>query len=288
MSSRKSSSSRSSENTNPTQNFINALIPDLPLLMYGSGDVHPTQTNPATVELIATLTAQYVEKLVYAAVDAQDILTDGAGGNLPKQVFQKRKREDDWSQDLPMPKIRSELNLEREGGKRASADPDNLAAAPLEDCDSENGEYVKGLDIYPNRIREPHSDIPSTIGAQSFVFPICHDAEMYSKVQENKTFKAQLDETLVDSTVMDFIKEEEEGLEHLANSVFHWVSVGDKEDASASAAAAAVPNAADDKKLKNEKDIARRKEMARRLVARRGLDVQIPGVQDLLPPTHST
>jgi len=131
MSSRKSSSSRSSENTNPTQNFINALIPDLPLLMYGSGDVHPTQTNPATVELIATLTAQYVEKLVHAAVDAQDILTDGAGGNLPKKVFQKRKREDDWSQDLPMPKIRSELNLEREGGKRASADPDNLAAAPL-------------------------------------------------------------------------------------------------------------------------------------------------------------
>ena len=286
MASNKSLSNQG-ERLDPTQNLIDELKQDLPLLMYGSGDVHPTLTNPATVELIATLTAQYIEKLVYAAVDAHDILTDGAGGILPKQPFQKRKREDDWGKDLPMPKIRSESHVKTEDGNRESShDPATRSGGVAtgvtqedSDSDSEQGEYVKGLDIYPNRIRKPHSDIPSTIGAQSFVFPICHDAEIYSKVQENQSFKAELDETLLDSTVMDFIKQEEEGLEHLANSVFHWVSVEGKDATNA-------VNAVEGEKLKNEKDIAKRKEMAVSLVARTNLDVQIPGVEDLLSPTH--
>jgi len=341
MNNTKSTSSPNPKNSNgspfldPTQNFIQGIIPDLPLLMYGSGDVHPTLTNPATVELVATLTAQYVEKLVRASVDAHDLLTDGAGGFLPKEPFRKRKRkEDDWGiplDDLPMPKIRNEmgnsnananananansnLKLEISTDIDNSTDIDPLASnadvnvnvnavvvdssdqlqrqKDESDSHSEQGEYVKGVDIYPNRIRTPHSNIPSSIGYQSFVFPICHDAEIYSKVKENKKFKSELDEVLVDSTVMDFIREEEEGREHLANAAFHWVSVGEKEDANGGNAngngngAAGNAHVAEEMKVKKDRDMKRRKEMAGNLAARINLDVEIPGVEELLPPSH--
>jgi hypothetical protein len=49
--------------------------------------------------------------------------------------------------------------------------------------------------------------------------------------------------------------------------------------------------AATKKKVKasSEKDAARRREMARRLVTRTGLTAQIPGMEDLLMlPTHTT
>lgn len=323
---------------NPTQSFIQGIIPDLPLLMYGSGDVHPTLTNPATVELVATLTAQYVEKYVRASVDAHDMLTDGAGGFLPKEPFRKRQRkEDDWGiplDDLPMPKIRNEIGnsnfnvnsnsnatLKQEGSNEIdniTHDPsasnvnamvdssDQLQQQQRDDRDashsSAQGEYVKGLDIYPNRIRAPHSNIPSTIGFQSFVFPICHDAEIYSRVKENKKFKRELDEVLVDSTVMDFIREEEEGREHLADSAFHWVSVEEKEAANGNGngngnggdangngngnGIGATRNVAEEMKVKRDRDMKRRKEMAGNLAARTNLDVEIPGMEELLPPSH--
>lgn len=298
--------------------------------MYVSGDVHPTLTNPATVELVATLTAQYVEKFVSASVDAHDMLTDGAGGFLPKEPFRKRlRKEDDWGislDDLPMPKIRNEMgnsnsninsnaNLKQEGSNdidnsthdpsasnadvnvNAVVDSSDQLQQQKDDSDashshSDQGEYVKGVDIYPNRIRAPHSNIPSTIGFQSFVFPICHDAEIYSRVKENKKFKRELDEVLVDSTVMDFIREEEEGKEHLANSAFHWVSVEEKEAVNGNGGNAngtgngAAGNVAEEMKVKKDRDMKRRKEMAGNLAARINLDVEIPGMEELLPPSH--
>mmetsp|Transcript_8348 Transcript_8348/g.12804 ORF Transcript_8348/g.12804 Transcript_8348/m.12804 type:complete len:327 (-) Transcript_8348:86-1066(-) len=60
-----------------------AIAPDLPLMMFGSGDVQPDDVNPETVALVAELTVQYINRLVDAAVDAHDLLTDGAGGFLP-------------------------------------------------------------------------------------------------------------------------------------------------------------------------------------------------------------
>lgn len=62
---------------------MEALAPDLPLLMFGSGDVQPDEVNADTVALVAELTVQYMNRLVDAAVGAHDILTDGAGGLLP-------------------------------------------------------------------------------------------------------------------------------------------------------------------------------------------------------------
>ena len=66
--------------------LADALRPSLPALLYGSGDVTPPETDAATVGLLSHLTASYVAALVDAAVEAHDILTDGAGGILPRRT----------------------------------------------------------------------------------------------------------------------------------------------------------------------------------------------------------
>ena len=67
--------------------LVSSLTPTMPLLLHGSGDVQPSQVDPATAHLVADLTATYVGQLVDAAVDAHDILTDGAGGIRPPPNF---------------------------------------------------------------------------------------------------------------------------------------------------------------------------------------------------------
>ena len=67
--------------------LVSSLTPTMPLLLHGSGDVEPPQVDPATAHLVADLTATYVGQLVDAAVDAHDILTDGAGGIRPPPNF---------------------------------------------------------------------------------------------------------------------------------------------------------------------------------------------------------
>jgi hypothetical protein len=59
------------------KSLAHALIPDLPLLMHGSGDVLPEQVDPVSVATLARLIENYVASLVRAAVDAHDIFTDG-------------------------------------------------------------------------------------------------------------------------------------------------------------------------------------------------------------------
>ena len=60
-----------------TQSLAHALLPDLPLLMHGSGDVLPENVNPKSVAVLAQLTERYIASLVSAALDAHDIFTDG-------------------------------------------------------------------------------------------------------------------------------------------------------------------------------------------------------------------
>ena len=72
-----------------------SLLPTLPPLLHGSGDVEPSAVNPATVALLADMTATYVGKLVDAAVDAHDVLTDGAGGIRPPPNFPRRGGDGD-------------------------------------------------------------------------------------------------------------------------------------------------------------------------------------------------
>jgi len=60
-----------------TLSLAHALLPDLPLLMHGSGDVLPEDVNPKSVAVLAQLTERYIASLVSAALDAHDIFTDG-------------------------------------------------------------------------------------------------------------------------------------------------------------------------------------------------------------------
>ena len=64
-------------NDDISRTLAHALLPDLPLLMHGSGDVLPEHVNPKSVAVLAQLTERYVASLVSAAMDAHDIFTDG-------------------------------------------------------------------------------------------------------------------------------------------------------------------------------------------------------------------
>ena len=57
---------RPSNNTHET--LAHALLPDLPLLMHGSGDVLPEDVNPHSVATLARLIENYVSSRVGAAL----------------------------------------------------------------------------------------------------------------------------------------------------------------------------------------------------------------------------
>ncbi len=75
----KGSKSKTAETTSSrtASSLAHALLPDLPLLMHGSGDVLPEHVNPKSVAVLAQLTERYIASLVSAALDAHDIFTDG-------------------------------------------------------------------------------------------------------------------------------------------------------------------------------------------------------------------
>ena len=70
--------SQQTNNNNSThKSLAHAIIPELPVLMHGSGDVHPEHVHPHSVAVLARLVEKYVASLVSAALDAQDVFTDG-------------------------------------------------------------------------------------------------------------------------------------------------------------------------------------------------------------------
>lgn len=73
----KATTSKNNNSSRTTPSLAHALLPDLPLLMHGSGDVLPEHVNPKSVAVLAQLTERYIASLVSAALDAHDIFTDG-------------------------------------------------------------------------------------------------------------------------------------------------------------------------------------------------------------------
>lgn len=190
---------------------VAALAPDMPLLMHGSSDVAPTEVNPETAALVTELTVKYIAELVDAAVDAHDILTDGAGGVLPPPAVankrkpphpaspstenRKRKKADTdyWDEPLPEPKIRSESSAQSES-KQVTAD-----------------EWVglAGVDFWEDaRSRKAHVAAPSSISTQCFIFPICHDAGLYGRVMEVQAARRNIAPELMDSVTLDLVTAE--------------------------------------------------------------------------------
>lgn len=195
---------------------VAALAPDMPLIMHGAGDVAPTEVRPDTAALVTELTVKYIAELVDAAVDAHDILTDGAGGVLPlpapankrkpprpsspgasaTSTNRKRKKPDTdyWDEPLPEPKIRSNPPTLQSEKKNANVD-----------------EWVglSGVDFWEDeRSRKAYVTAPSAIGTQSFIFPICHDAGLYGRVIEVQAARRDIAPVLMDSVVLDMVNAE--------------------------------------------------------------------------------
>lgn len=229
--------------------FAASLIPDLPLLMHGSGDVDASRVDPDSVAVLADLTAQYVSRLVGAAVDAHDIQTDGAGGLCPppheamSRGGQRKKRarqdtvappaaaavaaskppggdDDFWDEPLPEPKVKKQAPISTTMGSavvsgqpaRNGSSVASAAAADDDDGDapSHHSQWIglSGVDVFSQRRRAPYSSVPSAVGKQCFIFPICHDAALYGRVMEVQAARRNLAPVLVDPVLMDMVRDE--------------------------------------------------------------------------------
>jgi hypothetical protein len=198
---------------------VAAIVPDMPLLMHGAGDVSPTAVRDDTAVLLARLTADYMTKLVSAAVDAHDILTDGAGGMLPppseasREIHplpyseeRKRKRktpgEEYWDDPVPDPVIKPHSSSSSSRRHHHSSSISSTKASAKKPWVG-----LAGVDLQEaTRTRKKH--VQQAIGTQSFIFPICHDAELYQRVMQLQAARREIQQVLEDSVVMDLMHTE--------------------------------------------------------------------------------
>ena len=187
---------------------MNAIAPDMPLLMHGSGDVAPSQVNADAVAILSELTVQYISQLVDAAVDAHDLLTDGAGGVLPPANMRKRKlteRTDYWDKPLPEPKIRSQQTDTNNSMSNRSNNKNSIC----DNTTNNNNSLLCGVDFWETaRSRKAYVGVPSAIGTQCFIFPICHDAGLYGRVMEVQAARRSIAPVLGDSVLLDMVTAE--------------------------------------------------------------------------------
>ena len=225
---------------------LEAISHDMPLLMHGSGDVQPSDVHPDSVKLLSELTVNYISNLVSAAIDAQEILCDGAvrlpppplprnrgpripsppeetpktvtGGKQQQQQNtkadlakkrQKRQRTacDFWDEPLPEPKI-----------KGVTPSQPTKFIPKFEGVPIDEWCGVAGVDFWENsRSRKAHVAEPAAITTQCFIFPICHDVGLYGKVLEVQKSRRKIAEVMVDEVLMDMVKAEGASLRPLTS-----------------------------------------------------------------------
>jgi len=142
---------------------------DLPLMMFGSGDVMADDVDEESVKLLAELTTNYVANLVSAAVDAHEIYTDGKGYIAPTTMY--------------------------------------TAKGPKRQCLGllDNDPLCAGLDF---GTYNPKPKSSTAIDTKSFIFPICHDAKLYGKVLDIQSARREIGPELMDKTLLDTIRDE--------------------------------------------------------------------------------
>ena len=146
-----------------------SIAADLPLLMFGSGDASPDQVDQESVLLLADLTTNYISSLVSAAVNAHDLFTDGKGDIAPSEMHAPSKKR----------------RRRSEGGSDA---------------------LCVGLDLGTHG--PPKPKVSSAIATKSFIFPICHDAELYGKVLDLQAARRDFAHDMLDKVLIDAINEE--------------------------------------------------------------------------------
>lgn len=217
---------------------VAAIERDMPMVMHGSGDVRPSAVNPESVRLLSELTANYIANLVHAAVDSHELLNggpqplpppplprtqttatprpyeeqaakdskgkDGKGMNnnskIPEPKHRKRRRVTDefWDEPLPEPKIKNKPTKAKEtkGPKFEGVPVDEWVG-------------VSGVDFFEDhRARNAHIALPSAIGTQSFIFPVCHDVGLYGKVLEVQAARRNIAPLLADPVIQDVLRNE--------------------------------------------------------------------------------
>ena len=224
--------------------MIRGLAVDIPVLLYGSlgGSLHPSSSNideqkfdpeltanaaRDTNHLIATLTAQYIHRLVDAALDVRDMQLFGDtehDNNLHQQLppppleslyqtrtsqkvddaetksFQRKrsyKSVNSWDNPLPKPKIRGRSQSKTARNEQVQKSP----------VDPWMG--VVGLDMWQNSGARAIYTQHRSITAQHFVFPLCHDSYVYGRIREMQASKVNIIEPILrDTTVWDVIRTE--------------------------------------------------------------------------------
>ena len=190
-----------------------------------------------THHLIAALTAQYIHRLVDAALDVREMQlsgspqqhhhntlavelpppplealytskltpqTEGGGGD---RIQESRKRSaaaiTSWDTPLPKPRIRSKMHRDDPNKLQPKTNHNN------DDVAADQWVGAVGLDMWqksrPRAIYTQHR----TVTAQHFTFPLCHDSYVYGRIRELQAAKVNVMEPLLhDTTVWDVIRTE--------------------------------------------------------------------------------
>jgi len=170
---------------------VQSISLDIPLVLHSAGDV-PTP-DPDTVQLVASLTVQYMGRLVDAALDAREILHPSQRQKLqlpppplprannkyrsPTTAPPKRQRPDFWDDPLPEPKIRSRNKDVDDNNSNDDADDDWVGAA--------------GVDLWErSRARAAYCrGSHRSLASAQFMFPVCHDSYVYGRIREVQAAK---------------------------------------------------------------------------------------------------
>lgn len=120
--------------------------------------------------------------------------------NFGEKKKRKRRDVDYWDEPLPEPKIKNKPAEPT----FSEADTIIYKGVPVEDWVG-----VAGVDFFEDsRIRNAHVSLPAAVGAQNFIFPVCHDKHLYGKILEIQATRRSMEPILTDSVVMDVIRAE--------------------------------------------------------------------------------
>lgn len=226
-----------SSSTSTPRTLAHALLPDLPLLMHGSGDVLPEEVNPLSVATLAKLTEKYVASLVSAAMDAHDVFTDGevvGGGaclgpppfgykggdndddddtkrkasDAKSSTNNKKRKIDYWDMPLTTPGTKKDDST-------SNYNSSDLSSDNSDDDDDNEPSIRNSIDGYGNvdmhtneRTRSYYVSAPTVMDARSFIFPVCHDPVLYQRIKEVQKSRRAIQREVVDNVVLDIMKEE--------------------------------------------------------------------------------
>ena len=114
---------------------------------------------------------------------------------------QRQKRDIDfWDEPLPEPKVKNKPKPEA---------PVEAEQKEVDGVLASDWVGVAGVDFFEDsRARSAHVTMPSAIGTQSFIFPVCHDQGLYGKILEVQSARRSTEPILANASIRDVIRNE--------------------------------------------------------------------------------